>query len=192
MRYHPVYDAYFAPLKNKHHYWFGVLLLARGLLLVTFASTFGISGSINLLLLLVLAVALLLYMTLVQPYKSRAILLLQSTYLANLVLLSGFFFFTYTQRNRSTLQAAAIGLSISFALLQFCCAVLYAAITHCCSGMAVRARNLEQTESQDEAIDYIGLHSSMLETEDGNSSVCVETETAAGDIKLQPLLPTTY
>ena len=23
----PVYDAYFAPLKDKHHYWFEVLLL---------------------------------------------------------------------------------------------------------------------------------------------------------------------
>ena len=181
MRYHPVYDAYFAPLKHKHHYWFGVLLLARGLLLVTFASTFGISESINLLLLLVLAVVLLLYMTLVQPYRSKAVLLLQSIYLANLVLLSGFFFFTYTQSNRSTLQAAAIGLSISFALLQFCCAVLHAAIARRCS-----SRNLEHPEPQDEAIDYVGLHSSMLEAE-GDSSVCIEN---AGDIKLQPLLPT--
>ena len=25
----PVYDAYIAPLKDKHHYWFGVLLVAR-------------------------------------------------------------------------------------------------------------------------------------------------------------------
>ncbi len=187
MRYHPVYDAYFAPLKHKHHYWFGVLLLARGLLLVTFASTFGISGSVNLLLLLVLAVTLLLYMTLVQPYKSKAVLLFQSTYLANLVLLSGFFFFTYTQPNRSTLQAAAIGLSISFALLQFSAAVVYAAITHHCSNTT---RNSEQPQPEDEAIDYVGLHSSMLETE-GDSSVSVENPaTVGGDIKLQPLLPT--
>ena len=183
MRYHPIYDAYFAPLKHKHHYWFGVLLLARGLLLVTFASTFGISGSVNLLLLLVLAVALLLYMTLVQPYRSKAVLLLQSTYLANLVLLSGFFFFTYMQSNGSILQAAAIGLSISFALLQFCCAVLYAVIVRHCS-----SRNSEQPEPQDEVIDYVGLHSSTLEEErDNGSSVSLGNP---GDIKLQPLLPT--
>ena len=186
MRYHPVYDAYFAPLKHKHHYWFGVMLLARGLLLVTFASTFGISGSINLLLLLVLTVVLLLYMTLVKPYRRKAVLLLQSTYLANLVLLSGFFFFTYTQPNRSTLQTAAIGLSINFALLQFCCAVLYTLVACRCS----TARNLEPaTELHDEAIDYVGLRGSMLETE-GDSSVCVENPTGVGDIKLQPLLPT--
>ena len=30
----PVYDAYFSPLKNKHQYWFGAMLLVRGVLLV--------------------------------------------------------------------------------------------------------------------------------------------------------------
>ena len=180
MRYHPIYDAYFAPLKHKHHYWFGVLLLARGLLLVTFASTFGVSESVNLLLLLVLAVVLLLYMTLMQPYRSKAVLLLQSTYLANLVLLSGFFFFTYTQSNGTTLQTAAIGLSISFALLQFCCTVLYVIISRHCS-----RRNSEQPDG---AIECVGLHSLMLEMDrDTGSSVSHENP---GDIKLQPLLPT--
>ena len=183
IRYHPVYDAYFASLKHKHHYWFGVLLLARGLLLVTFASTFGISGSVNLLLLFVLAVALLLYMTLVQPYKSRAVLLLQSIYLANLILLSGFFFFTYTQSNGSILQTVAVGLSISFALLQICCTVIYAMFASCCS-----SRSLERSEPHDETIDYVGLHSLMLEVEgDTSSSVSIENP---GDIKLQPLTPT--
>ena len=38
----PLYDAYLAPLKHKHHYWFGALLLVRGILLVTFASSFTI------------------------------------------------------------------------------------------------------------------------------------------------------
>ena len=45
---HPSYDAYLAPLKQKHQYWFGVLLLARGILLVSFASLFGISNAINI------------------------------------------------------------------------------------------------------------------------------------------------
>ena len=33
-KYKPVIDAYFAPLKDQHHYWFGVLLLMRGVLLL--------------------------------------------------------------------------------------------------------------------------------------------------------------
>ena len=31
MRLNLLYDAYFAPLKHKHHYWFGALLLAQGI-----------------------------------------------------------------------------------------------------------------------------------------------------------------
>ena len=132
-RFHPVYDAYFAPLKHKHHYWFGVLLLARGVLLVTFASTFGVSDSVNLLLLLILAVALLFYMILVQPYLRAAITALQSSFLVNLTLLSGFVIFTYTQPNRSTLQSAAVGLSTGVAFLQFCIIVVYSIVATRCS-----------------------------------------------------------
>ena len=38
-RYKPLYDAYFAPLKDKHHYWFGLLLLSQGLLLLVSSLT---------------------------------------------------------------------------------------------------------------------------------------------------------
>ena len=35
----PVYDAYFSPLKDKHRYWFGAMLLVRGVLLVLLTVT---------------------------------------------------------------------------------------------------------------------------------------------------------
>jgi hypothetical protein len=38
-RYKPLYDAYFAPLRDKHHYWFGLLLLNQGLLLLVSSLT---------------------------------------------------------------------------------------------------------------------------------------------------------
>ena len=135
MRFNPLYEAYFAPLKHKHHYWFGALLLARGIVLVTFASSFAIPQDINLLLLLVLAVFLVYYMVLNRPYKSNGILILQSSYLINLILLSGFFFFAYRQPNGSTLQSVAIGLSTGLAFLQFCGTIIHAVIAPwCCKG----------------------------------------------------------
>ena len=130
-RFHPVYNAYFAPLKHKHQYWFGVLLLTRGILLVTFASTFGVSNTINLLLLLFLGIALLLFMTLVQPYKSVVILVLQSSFLINLTLLSGFVIFAYTHPNKLTLQAVAVGLSTGIVFLKFCGIVVYSVSSRC-------------------------------------------------------------
>ena len=78
MKFHPVFDAYFAPLKHKHHYWFGVLLLARVLLLTVVISTFNISQSINILILFTVGTILLLYMALVRPYNNIAILVLQT------------------------------------------------------------------------------------------------------------------
>ena len=135
MRFHPIYDAYFAPLKHKHQYWFGVLLVAREIFLVTFTSAFGIPYSINLLLLLVCSVALLFYMNLMQIYKTTSVLLLNSSFLLNLILLSGCFIFIYTQpdKHRYTLEAIAIGISAGFAFIQFCGIVLYAIVIRCVS-----------------------------------------------------------
>ena len=134
MRLHPLYDSYFAPLKPKHQYWFGVLLLARGILLVTFASTFAVPQNVNLLLLLISGTLLTFYMARTHPYKSLAILLFNCIFFMNLTLLSGFFIFAYTQpyKNRATLRSVAIGLSTGVTFLQFCCAVLTAIIKPCC------------------------------------------------------------
>ena len=128
MRFHPAYDAYFAPLKCKHQYWFGVLLLARMILLLTFVSTFAIPQYINLLLLLTVGVLLMVYISIVQPYKSTAVLVLCTTYFANLVLLTGFVLVS-TISDRPTLHTAAVGLSTGIAFIQFTGTVLYGAIS---------------------------------------------------------------
>ena len=146
-RFHPIYDAYFAPLKPKHYYWFGILLLARGVLLVIFASTFGVPDSVNLLLLLIFSVALLVYMTLVQPYLQVAIMALQTSFLVNLTLLSGFVIFSYTQPNRATLLSAAVGLSTGIAFLQFCAIVVYSIVAPHCSSLRRRFKVRDQGHS---------------------------------------------
>ena len=153
MKLHPIYDAYFAPLKNKHQYWFGVLLLARGILLIMFASSFAIPQNINLLLLLISSLSLLYYMVLIHPYKSRANLILQSSYFFNLSVLSGIFFFTYAQPNGDELESVAIKISIGFALLQFCGTVLHAVIvTWCCQKRSKLNQELHSSAGNREVI----------------------------------------
>ena len=127
MRFHPIYDAYFAPLKHKHQYWFGVLLLARVILLLTFVSTFAIPQYVNLLLLLIVGAILTFYVAVVQPYKSTATLLLQSTFFINLNLLAGFVIVSSLSK-QPMLQTGAVGLSTGVAFVQFCCTVLYTVI----------------------------------------------------------------
>ena len=137
MKFHPVFDAYFAPLKHKHHYWFGVLLLARVLLLTVVISTFNISQSINILILFTVGTILLLYMALVRPYNNIAILVLQSSFLANLVFLSGWISFTYhtdvSNTSRPWIKTATIMVSTGVAFFQFCGIVLYPILAPRCS-----------------------------------------------------------
>ena len=129
MNLHPVFDAYFAPIKHKHQYWFGVLLLARVLLLIIIASTFNISQSVNILILFIVGITLPLYMALVRPYKNTAILVLQSSFLANLIFLIGWISFTHhidvNNTSRPWIKTAAVMISTGVAFLQFCGIVLY-------------------------------------------------------------------
>ena len=134
---HPVFDAYFASLKHKHQYWFGVCLIARVVVLATFV-TFNIPDTINIYILFVVGTSLLSYVTFVQPYKNIMIQVLHNSFLVNLVLLSGTFSFimafyktdnttmdTANKERRSAMKTAAIMVSTGIAFLQFCSIVLY-------------------------------------------------------------------
>ena len=116
----PFFDVHFAPFKPSHRYWFGVLLLARGVLLVAFSSIFAAPKNANLLLLLITILLLLLYMAIVQPYKNKIVLIIESTFLANILLLSAFTLYAETKENKHKIQTAAVGISIGVAFLQFC------------------------------------------------------------------------
>ena len=180
MRYQPVFDAYFAPLKDKHQYWFGVQLLARGLLLVSFASVFAIQKTINLLLLQILVAALLFYMIIAQPYKRREIAILHSSFVANLTFLSGFNFFTLTQVEsvQQRLKTIAIGLSIGVAFLQFCGIVLIAVITTvssiCKKTGCNKCDNNEVERSSDFSVSYHRDHLAETCEREPLLSVCEE------------------
>lgn len=120
----PVRDVYLAPLKDKHRYWFGVLLLAQVILLMTFASTFAVPQYINLLLLLVVGALLTFYVAVIQPYKHTAVLTLNCMCFLNLTLLAGFEI-VGLESYWPTLQNVAVWISTGFAFLQFCAIVLY-------------------------------------------------------------------
>ena len=122
-RFRPFFDTYFVPLKHKHQYWFGLLLLARWIILICYSST--LSQDINLLILFIAGVILLFHMTATLPYRNTSILVVNGSFLTNLALLSGFALFTETNPLRSTLRTVMAALSIGLAFLTFCCIVIY-------------------------------------------------------------------
>ena len=129
-KFNPFYDANFAPLKHKHQYWFGVLLLARGTISVAFASNFSIPRDINLLILCIFVKLLPFYMFTMSPYKSHALLIFHGSLFVNLCFLSGFIIFSHTKSKiEPSMQTSAVVLSIGVAFLQFCL-LLYTRFTH--------------------------------------------------------------
>ena len=123
-RYKPVFDTYYAPLKDEHHYWFGVLLLVQGLLLFISSLTSNVYPNINLFLLLTFATLLLFYMSFMQVYRRTIVLIAESSFLLNLILLVGAFILFDGVRGRM----AVLYVSISIAFLEFCVIVVWSVV----------------------------------------------------------------
>ena len=147
----PFFDVHFAPFKLAHRYWFGVLLLARGLLLIIFSSSYATPKNTNLLLLLALVLLLLLYMAIVQPYKNKVVLIIQTSYLANLLFLSAFVLYAETMDDkRYTVQTIAVGISTGIAFLQFCGIVVCNIIRLCCRSKRCKLHRYRANFEEDE------------------------------------------
>ena len=150
IRLNPFYDANFAPLKHKHQYWFGLLLLVRGIVFVTFASNFSIPNGVNLLILIIFMGLLQFYMLATSVYKSHALLVFHSSFFLNICFLSGFIIISHTNNKvRSSMQTSATLLSTGIAFLLFCGIILYQIVSLCCSCRVGRGlSNVQVNEEQ--------------------------------------------
>ena len=105
LRLKPFLDAYFGPLMGEHRYWFGVLLIARAVLLLVFC--FTNHPSVNLLAVITVTILLLTHLPydnhmMVHPngasksirfwggsyYRKPYLSLLETSFLLNLVMLA--------------------------------------------------------------------------------------------------------
>ena len=118
----PFYDAYFAPLKDKHHYWFGTLLLVRIALLVSFTATSSTLPFTSLLILQCTSVVLLFYTSIRHVYKSKLVRTLVSTTLLNLIILIATTLYTGGE------ETIFLEASIAFAFIQFTVIVIISLI----------------------------------------------------------------
>ena len=109
----PFYDACFAPLKDKHHYWFGTLLLVRIAHLVSFTATSSTVLFISLFILLLSSAILLFYTSITPVHKSKLVRVIESTSLLNLIILIGSTLYTGGG------ETVFLELSIAFSFIQF-------------------------------------------------------------------------
>ena len=140
LRLKPFFDAYAAPFNDKHRYWVGALLLARGILLLIIA--IDLRPNDNLLAVVTVAVVLLMYIANlphVYPgsiddkvgrreywvgsvYRKWYLSLLESSFIFNLAVLAAATFYVNTQGGD---QAAVTYISVGTALCQFIGIVIF-------------------------------------------------------------------
>ena len=137
LRLKPFFDAYFGPLRGNHRYWIGVLLVARGILLLVFGPlNFTDSPSVNLLAVNTVVLLLLMYTNnlphghtdidggnhfrfwIASCYKKWYLSLLESSFLCNLAILSAITL-------AISKQAAVVYTSVGITFCQFIGMVIY-------------------------------------------------------------------
>ena len=123
----PVFDAHLAPLKDKHYYWFGLLLIVRGILLIIITLTYTIYPEINYIVLLVTASLLLFCSNYHRVYKNRLVQFNESFFLFLLIVIGA----TGVLRNEQAGQIV-VHSSVSVGFFGFCAVIVCRAFQSRC------------------------------------------------------------
>ena len=123
----PFLDAYFAPMKHKHCYWVGVLLLVRGILFLVFAVTPTNSSNIDLLATVITVCVLVGYLAYTgRVYQKKYLTLLEIFDFVNLIVLAaGTLYVRLTNGDQAALVYTCVGL----VFVQFMGILLFHAFT---------------------------------------------------------------
>ena len=124
----PLLDAYQAPYKDRFRFWTGLMLVVRSILLVGFG--LNILGDPNLNHLLTVTVLSILFScTWITGivYKNRALNILETSFVLNLLVLSGWTVYNRHASNGDSNdgQTALVCTSIGVAFITFICIIFY-------------------------------------------------------------------
>ena len=143
----PFYDAYLAPLKDQHHYWFGVLLVARCVLLVihNFIAIYNISPRVNYVLLLFTTAILLIYSNYYRVYKSKYVQLSENFFFLLIVMIGAVSLFA---DNEEKIIIYVVYASIILVLIAFCGLLTWKCVMLAKTCYLKRRKNSRETEHE--------------------------------------------
>ena len=115
-------------MKDKYHYWFGTLLILRGVLLIIFTLASADYPEMNLLVLFIAITTLFFYMLYFQFYRSKMTLILEGLSFMNLILVTGCSLYVGAVHGN---QSALINVSVSIMVVQFCAVFVWHSVKIC-------------------------------------------------------------
>ena len=129
----PFFDAYFGPLKDKHRYWTGVLLVSR--LVLSLISSVNVLGDDNVNIIATIIVIFCLLWQSGGVYNIWIISVLDSFFLFNLGVLSLFTLYNKFSQDPDSSQYVTICVSVGSVFAVFCLILLY----HCLKRLGLLA-----------------------------------------------------
>ena len=145
VKFKPFFDVHYAPLFDKHHYWFGLLLVVRGVLLVLSSLTLHNASEFNIFFLLFVILGLLCYITIARVYHRKLVLAFETLFLANLILfISTLIFF----RKYYGTDLLISSIFCSLALLKILIIVVMNLITSIRSFCLAKCKSVSQRDSR--------------------------------------------
>ena len=112
----PLLDAYYGPLKDCRHYWVGILLLARAVVILPAAIPYT-SNSISLLIIIFLGLALLFILASIgKVYRKYYLSILETSLIVNLIFFAVLSLYLDSTGGK---QEIAVYISVGFSLILF-------------------------------------------------------------------------
>ena len=143
----PFFETYFGPLKTKHFYWVGLLLLVRCFLFAVFILTYSSVPSAGLLAILVTFTFLLtIFAYTGRVYRNRLLSLFEYSFFVNLQVLTATLFFAELTKRSS--RELIVCISVGVAFTQFVGIVIYHTWLRISKVLAKRCVHLKRKESR--------------------------------------------
>ena len=176
MKMKPFLDAYYAPFKDKHRYWFGALLLVRAAVLLTSAVVPANNSRIVVFSIALSAVLLPLWGQ--NVYRNSTIRMFDMWYFVNLALLAVIKLFN----NDENISEAPYNILIGIAFAQFLGLILYKVFLIIKHSEKVKAC-LHQRERDDDWEPY--EQAALLRENEPDSEEDQESDGSGSDVSLQ-------
>ena len=142
VKYKPFFDTYTGPLKDKHHYWVGLLLLVRVILLIIVAVTATIAPTFNLVAIIGSSAVLLFHP---YVYKKWYLTFLENSFFLNLALTAAGILYV-DEVNKSQVIYPSVGIAF-FQFIVIVGSHVYVLIRPCCNKFKTRKYTYDNLDS---------------------------------------------
>ena len=151
----PLFDAHYGPFKDKHRYWFGVLLGARAVILLTSSVVPLSSSSVNSMAIIVVVIILFTHaFTVGRVYRKFYVSLIEAAFLSNLTILAATVLYTDNDSNQLTLSYIMVGAAFAKFVVIVAIHLFLSLKVLCYRALGLEDDHLLINQHEDEDLDF--------------------------------------